>query len=76
VVATPAGFEQENENRHLGCPTALKRAFAGKGQFRKLSNLPLLPDKPIAVGPAVDHIHPQRQPRRVNCAAPGTRQHP
>jgi hypothetical protein len=38
LLATPAGFEQENKNQHLVCPTAPKRAFARKGQFSKLSN--------------------------------------
>jgi hypothetical protein len=41
----------------LICPTALKRAIARKGQFRKLSNLPPLPDKPIAADAGIDSEH-------------------
>jgi hypothetical protein len=40
----PEGVPTFNVSAHLVCPTALKRAFARKGQFPKLSNLPPLPD--------------------------------
>jgi hypothetical protein len=50
-VVGPGGVLPFNVSEHLACPTALKHAFARKGQFRKLSNLPPLPDKPVTVDP-------------------------
>jgi hypothetical protein len=47
----PGGLLTFNVSEHLVCPTALKDAFARKGQFLKLSNLPPLPDKPVSVDP-------------------------
>jgi hypothetical protein len=51
----PGGVLTFNVSGHLACPTALKHAFARKGQIRKLSNLPPLRDKPVAVDP---HLQP------------------
>jgi hypothetical protein len=63
LVVGPGGVLTFNVSAQLVRPTGLKHAFARKGQFRKLSNLPLLPDKPIAVDLGVDPIHLRQQPR-------------
>ena len=38
IASAPAGARQVLQAKSLICPTALKRAIARKGQFRKLSN--------------------------------------
>ena len=46
-------------HNHLACPTALKRAFARKGQFRKLSNLPPLGPRDIKMSDQLKQLNGQ-----------------
>jgi hypothetical protein len=70
LMANHARSSILGRHNYLACPTAVKCAFARKGQFRKLSNLPPpLPDKPIAVGPR-RRSHPHRNGSRAGSIAP------
>jgi hypothetical protein len=72
-VVGPGGPATGSNFSGLVCPTALKRAIARKGQFRKLSNHPLLPDKPVLTDPNVDPEDLQLRARLLDGTARLTR---